>query len=79
MKTILGLLLIVGGVLLALYVGIWLCFVGGIIAVIEQIRAEHLDSGAVAWGIARIIFAGVFGWLTGILVVVPGIALLGKD
>ena len=34
-KVMIGLGLIVGGIVLGLYVGVWVCFVGGIVDVIK--------------------------------------------
>lgn len=67
MKIVLGLLAIalflaaVGG---GLYVAIWLCLVGGIVDILEQIKAESIDSMVVAGGIAKIFLTSVAGWAT---------------
>lgn len=59
-----------------LYVGIWICFIGGIVDIIEQIRAPELESLVIAIGIAKVFFAGIIGWLSGALLVLPGLMLL---
>lgn len=46
----------IGCLCLGVYVGIWECLVGGIITIIDQIKAPTTDSGAVAWAIVKIIF-----------------------
>ena len=71
-----GVILMVLGAILGLYVGVWLCFIGGIIDVIEQIRAEHLEATVIAIGIAKILFAGLFGWISAALLMVPGYGLI---
>lgn len=71
-KFFIGIAMIFTGVLLGLYVGVWVCFVGGIIDVIQQVRGEHLSVLSVAWGIAKIFCAGLFGYLAGLLLVAPG-------
>ena len=76
MKAIIGLILIIAGIVLGLYVGIWVCFIGGIVQVIDQIRAPELTATIVAWGIAKIFLAGLFGWLSAMLGIIPGYALL---
>lgn len=73
---ILGIILILIGACLGFYIGLWVCFIGGIIQVIEQIRVEHLEASIVAWGIAKVIFAGFFGWLSGLIFILPGYAIL---
>jgi hypothetical protein len=76
MKMIAGIALILIGLVLGLYVGIWLCFIGGIIGVIEQIRAETLDATIVAISIAKILFAGLIGWVSAIVPMASGMALM---
>jgi len=76
-KLILGIFLIIAGVFLGLYVGIWVCFIGGIVQIIEQIRAEHLVAMKVAIGLAKIVCAGLLGWLSALIFVVPGLGLVG--
>jgi len=71
-----GVVLVICGAILGLYVGIWLCFVGGIVDVIQQIRAEYLDATAVACSVAKIVFSGVLGTLSGAVLAVPGWLLL---
>ena len=78
MLKVAGALMIVGGAALGLYVGVWLCFIGGIVDVITEIRAEQLNALNVAIGIAKTMFAGLFGWLSAFAMIVPGMVLLDK-
>lgn len=41
------------------YLSVWVMFVGGIVDLIEVVRAEHLDSMEVAIGIAKIVFCSI--------------------
>lgn len=75
-KELIGLVMIVGGIALGLFVGVWICFVGGIVDIIEQVRAVNMSAMAVAWGIAKVVFAGLFGWLSAIILILPGMAIL---
>jgi len=77
MKEIIGVILILGGIVLGLYVGVWLMFIGGIVQVLEQVRAENLEAIKIAYGIARIMFAGLIGLICGFALILPGRALLG--
>jgi len=79
MKALIGVLMILGGIALGAYVGVWLCFIGGIVDVIEQIRAEELEAMAIAIGIAKVIFAGAAGWLSAFILIIPGAALVNSD
>ena len=76
MKEICGVILMVVGVALAAYVGVWVCFIGGIVDVIEAIRAETLIAMDVAVGVAKVIFAGLLGALAGMVPLVLGRAML---
>lgn len=76
MKALLGLVMIIGGIVLGLYVGVWWAFVGGIVDIIEQIRAPNLSALAVAWGVAKVVFAGLFGYLSALLLIFPGYYLV---
>ena len=75
-KLITGIVLMVLGAILGLYVGLWVCFIGGIVDVIDQIRAENLEAMVVAWGIAKVIFAGFFGYLSAAVLMLPRYALI---
>jgi hypothetical protein len=64
MKAILGIIVIVGGIALGIYLGLWVCFVGGIIGFIDAVKANPVDAYGVAWSIVRVLFAGFVGWGT---------------
>ena len=78
MKQILGILLILAGIALGLYVGVWLMFIGGIVAVITAVKAATTVPLDVAIGIARIVFAGFVGMLSAYLLIIPGVALFSS-
>lgn len=42
----------------AVYLGLWVCFIGGIIDLINQIKAIETSSGTVAFGVLKIVCAG---------------------
>lgn len=75
MKKTIGIALITAGVCAGLYFGLWWAFIGGIISVIEQIRAPELSATTTALAIARIIFAGAIGWLCALVLIAPGYVL----
>ena len=76
MKAIIGLLLIVAGICLGLYVGLWLCFIGGIMDIINAVRAETLVKATVGWGVVKIMFAGFLGWVCALVLIIPGKMML---
>ena len=50
------------GVVLGVYIGVWLLFIGGIVDIIEAIKAVPVDSFKFAFGIVKFLFAPI-GWL----------------
>lgn len=69
--------MIIAGIAFGFYVGVWVCFVGGIVQLINEIKSpEAVSALSIGWGIAKIVFAGFFGWLAGAFVVIPGIAMM---
>lgn len=78
MLQLLGFLMVLGGIALGTYVGLYVCFIGGIIDIIQQIKAPVLDAGIVAWGIAKIVLASIAGTVSGLLLVVPGLGFMSN-
>jgi len=76
MKSILGIILIILGIFAGVYVGLWWAFIGGIIVVIQEIRAEELVAMNIAIGNIRIIFASFLGTITAMFFIVTGITLI---
>ena len=76
MKAAIGILLMLSGLALGAYVGVWVCFIGGIVGAIEQIQAEHINALQVAINVAKIFGAGLAGALSAICLIVPGRAML---
>lgn len=76
MKLIFGILLVVLGIALGIYVGVWLMFVGGIVQIVKSIQAGIPDATVIAWGIVKIIFAGVVGGVSGLLCIAPGAVMI---
>lgn len=63
------------------YLGVWVMLIGGIVQLIEAVRADPVHSLGVAVGIARILGAGFVGVLTfwvGALIV-GAIAIFSSD
>ena len=72
MRDIIGIGLIIVGIIFGIYAGIWWAFIGGIVDIIEQVRAEDLSAIAVAIGVVKILFAGVIGWGCAFILIIPG-------
>lgn len=57
MRKVLGVLIGIVGFAVAVYVGLWLMFVGGIVQVIDAVQDDPVNGADVAWGVVRIVFA----------------------
>lgn len=76
MRKIVGVLFILGGLALAIYVGLYLMFVGGIVQIAESVGAEPTNGDGVAWGVVRVVFASpAFGLIFWFFVAL-GLALI---
>jgi len=73
-KTVFGLLMIVLGVAVGLYVGIYLLLAGGLIMLIHGCQAP-INATQIAWGIVRIACASPAGWLSFIVLAGCGLAI----
>ena len=76
MKGFVGVLMLVSGIALAAYAGIWWAFIGGIMDVINEIRSTEMDSLNIAIGVAKVMFAGVIASLASFWLIIPALALL---
>lgn len=79
MKFVIGALLCLAGFALGAYVGLWVCFVGGIIDIINQVKAPEVDATVVAWGVVKIIFASFAGSISAIALLLPGAKLIAES
>jgi len=77
-RLILGLLFILLGVFLGLYLGFWICFIGGIIQLVEAFKASPIESIDVALGISKILISGFIGWLSFIFCTIIGSTIIEK-
>lgn len=60
--TIFGVLVCLGGIALGIYLGIWVCLVGGIVDIVTGATATPILAKTIAWGVAKFIFSGIVGW-----------------
>ena len=60
---VLGVMFIIAGIGLGLYVGLWVMFVGGIVTVVEAVKVSPVDSYGIAWGILKVCLSGIVGWV----------------
>jgi hypothetical protein len=67
LSLIFGILLFIAAILGGLYVGLWLCLVGGIVQIIEGAKATPISSMDIALGVLRFFCTALAGWGTFIL------------
>lgn len=79
MKAALGILLIIGGIALGLYAGVWWAFIGGIVQIVDAVKATPVEGLGIAYGIARIVFAGLIGVGSAMIAILPGFAMVAAD
>lgn len=78
---VLGLVVMTIGVLTGLYVAIWWGWIGGIVGIVEAIKANPVNSMDLTLGIVRLLFANFIGAVVGWLIFSFGawIGSLGVD
>jgi len=74
MKSFIGVGMIVAGVILGCYVGLWVCLVGGIVDIVNNFNYGNV--GGVIWGALKFFFAGISGYVSASLLIFPGVALI---
>jgi hypothetical protein len=83
MKPFIGIILMILGVFLGLYVGLYVCFIGGIIDLVNVVNESRqggvIPAPDVAWAIAKIVFAGAAGVLSAWCLLIPGYLIATKD
>lgn len=70
--------MVIAGIALGLYVGVWLMFVGGILDIVAEIKGE-LELMPIGIGIVKMIFASFVGWVSAAFLIVPGMVLVGAE
>jgi len=76
MKAIIGVVLVLCGVAFGIWAGLWWAFIGGIVGIIEAVQATPIDAMGIAIGIAKVVFAAAIGWISALLLIVPGVSML---
>lgn len=64
MQMIGGGAMMLAGIFAGFYFGLYWAFIGGIVDVIDALRADTIEALSVAIGVAKVVFAGVIGWVS---------------
>jgi ABC-type microcin C transport system permease subunit YejE len=75
-RIIIGCIIMIMGLIVGVYIGIWECFIGGIVDVIEQLKTQNINSLSIALGIAKVTFSGLFGFIFGSSIIYAGLRLI---
>jgi len=78
MKQLIGFLMIIIGIILGLYVGVWLMFIGGILQIIteiSQLGTPLFELINIGFGILRIMLATITGTISSFLLIIPGMKM----
>lgn len=81
MKTLglLGVLGVIAGLALGLYLGVWVMFIGGIMGLASVVSTLVAGGGIVTsllgWSIVKIVFAGAVGSLSAYAIILPSASL----
>lgn len=78
MKIIISVLIFLFGIALGLYLGLYVLFVGGIVQIIEAFRQPEILPLDVAFGIVKMLFASVVGWISFMICTAFALAII-KD
>lgn len=78
MKKVLAVGMIIVGILLGLYLGLWVMFVGGIVGLVEIFKSGNIEGMAIALNIVKIVFASAVGTLAAYILVIPGWVMINK-
>jgi hypothetical protein len=76
MKTALGIICIVGGAVLGIWLGIFVCCIGGILDVIRGATADPFNLSMIATGIVKFFCASFIGWASWMLCFFVGVGIL---
>jgi len=73
-----GILICLASIVGGLYVGLWLCFIGGIVDVVNGIKGTPVEAITIAIGFGKIVMASFAGWITFMVGIVFGKTLIDQ-
>lgn len=83
MKALLGILLVAAGFALGAYMGVWVCFIGGIVGVIRVIidlaHGLPFEAALLGFSILKFMCSAIVGYLSMSVLVIPGLILIERS
>jgi len=76
MKCFIGVLLIIAGVLLGFYVGLYLCFYCGILQIVNGLQTDPISGREIAMGAVKIMCFALTGVISAFMLISPGMAII---
>ena len=76
MKVIIGLVLLVLSVIIGLWLGVWVMFIGGIVQIINAVQVHPVHAVDIAIGLFRIFGAGIVGFFSFMVLFAAGLGFL---
>ena len=67
------------GIVLALYLGVWVMCVGGIVDMVNACKSTPVDAVHILIGLAKFLFAGLVGWFTFFACTYLGVVIGGLE
>lgn len=78
LRVLLAWLALIAGMLFGIYVGVWVCFIGGIVQIVHAAMATPVEAMGIAIGAAKVCFTGVVMAVIWIFSAVISKLFLGK-
>ena len=63
MNKIISIGIVILGIVLGLYLGLWVMFVGGILGIAQAVDSGTITAMIVAWNLIKIVLASVVGYI----------------
>ena len=63
MKKIISIGIVILGIVLGLYLGLWVLFVGGILGIAQAVDTGTITAMIVAWNLIKIVLASFVGYI----------------
>ena len=63
MKKIISIGIVILGIVLGLYLGLWVMFVGGILGIAQAVDTGTITAMIVAWNLIKIVLASFVGYI----------------
>lgn len=71
---ILGVLIVLGGVVLGVWIDVFVMLFGGIQLIVAGLNADPMNSSDIGWGVIHLVFCGI-GAIVAVVVVMLGAAM----